>query len=214
MILFDKNSTFSITPNELKNLKEMTHHNFCSMLTTLIEPSPDTSTVQSVSLQTVGTPAAEEDDDDTTATFNEDFSNNQPEIVHLPGIFVQDEIKINDLNTLLVGIRYDYNSTHGSIFTPRLNFKKTNNKKLSTLRLSFGSGYRVAQIFTEDHAALTGARDVVFLNKLSPEKSWNFNLNYVRKIYSKQDYILNFDGFYKSLYIHTFKHPIRDLLFL
>tara|TARA_B100000686_G_scaffold52754_1_gene56605 strand:+ start:4970 stop:7267 length:2298 start_codon:yes stop_codon:yes gene_type:complete len=144
-------------------------------------------------------------DDDTTATFNEDFSNNQPEIVHLPGIFVQDEIKINDLNTLLVGIRYDYNSTHGSIFTPRLNFKKTNNKKLSTLRLSFGSGYRVAQIFTEDHAALTGARDVVFLNKLSPEKSWNFNLNYVRKIYSKQDYILNFDG---SIFKTNFSNKI------
>ena len=133
-------------------------------------------------------------DDDTTATYNENLMSNEAEIINLPGLFIQDEIKIGEYNSLLVGFRYDYNSIHGNIFTPRLNYKILNKKKSSTLRLSIGSGYRIARVFTEDHAALTGAREVVFLNDLNPEKSWNTNINFVKKIYAKQGYIINFDS--------------------
>ena len=133
-------------------------------------------------------------DDDTTATFNDVSFSNDAEITKLPGLFIQDEIKINDLNSILIGLRYDNNSIHGNIFTPRLNYKITDKEKSSILRLSIGSGYRIARVFTEDHAALTGARDVVFLNDLKPERSWNTNINYVKKIYAKQGYILDFDS--------------------
>ena len=132
-------------------------------------------------------------DDDTTATFNEILNSNQEDIYHMPGLFIQDEIKINESNTLLLGIRFDHNSLHGNIFTPRINYKLSNYDQTSILRLSFGTGYRVAQVFTEDHAALTGARDVVFLNDLEPEKSWNTNLNYVKKVYLKEGAIIDFD---------------------
>ena len=132
-------------------------------------------------------------DDDTTATFNEILNSNKEDIYHMPGLFIQDEIKINESNTLLLGIRFDHNSLHGNIFTPRINYKLSNYDQTSILRLSFGTGYRVAQVFTEDHAALTGARDVVFLNDLEPEKSWNTNLNYVKKVYLKEGAIIDFD---------------------
>ena len=132
-------------------------------------------------------------DDDTTATFNEILNLNEEDIYHMPGLFVQDEIKINESNTLLLGIRFDHNSLHGNIFTPRINYKLSNYDQTSILRLSFGTGYRVAQVFTEDHAALTGARDVVFLNDLEPEKSWNTNLNYFKKIYLEEGAIIDFD---------------------
>ena len=133
-------------------------------------------------------------DDNTTATFNEFLGINKEEITQIPGVFIQDEIKFNEQNSLLLGFRYDYNSIHGTIFTPRLNYKISNQDLSSILRISIGSGYRIAQIFTEDHAALTGARDVVFLNDLDPETSWNINLNYVYKMYLKQGHILNFDA--------------------
>ena len=133
-------------------------------------------------------------DDNTTATFNEFLGINKEEITQLPGVFIQDEIQFNEQNSLLLGFRYDYNSIHGTIFTPRLNYKISNQDLSSILRISIGSGYRIAQIFTEDHAALTGARDVVFLNDLDPERSWNINLNYVYKMYLKQGHILNFDA--------------------
>ena len=132
-------------------------------------------------------------DDDTTATFNEILNSNKEDIYHMPGLFIQDEIKINESNMLLLGIRFDHNSLHGNIFTPRINYKLSNYDQTSILRLSFGTGYRVAQVFTEDHAALTGARDVVFLNDLEPEKSWNTNLNYIKKVYLKEGAIIDFD---------------------
>ncbi len=132
-------------------------------------------------------------DDDTTATFDEVTRLNQSEKTHLPGIFVQNLIELKDTSELLLGLRYDYNSLYGNILTPRLNYKLSNKNRTSTLRLSAGSGYRVVQVFTEDHAALTGARDVVFLNDLDPERSWNVNLNYVKNIYFKQGVILDFD---------------------
>ena len=66
-------------------------------------------------------------------------------------------------------MRYDYNSLHGNIFTPRINYKWNSDNKKSIVRLSGGSGYRVANVFTEDHAALTGSREIVFLSDLNPE---------------------------------------------
>ena len=132
-------------------------------------------------------------DDDTTATYNETLFSNLPSNIHLPGIFFQDELKFNDSQSLLFGLRYDYNSLHGNIVTPRINYKLNNVDKSTILRLSFGSGYRVAQIFTEDHAALTGSRDVVFIEELNPERSWNLNANVLKKLYFKQGALLDID---------------------
>jgi outer membrane receptor for ferrienterochelin and colicins len=132
-------------------------------------------------------------DDDTTATFNEFSRTNSASVMHLPGVFVQNQVSINSNNTLLVGLRYDYNSLHGSLFTPRLNYKINNHDKTSILRISAGTGFRVAQVFTEDHASLTGAREVVFLDALDPEESWNVNINYIKKFYLQQGAILDFD---------------------
>src|SRR5690554_4143385 len=135
-------------------------------------------------------------DDNTIATEKEVDGEivNQASETYLPGIFIQDEWQFAPQQTLLMGMRYDYNSLHGSIFTPRLNYKLTSRNKMNTLRLSAGSGYRVANIFTEDHAALTGARDVVFLSEIKPETSWNGNVNYVRKFCLDNGLFLNFDA--------------------
>lgn len=129
-------------------------------------------------------------DDDTPATAAaDDLAINRPTHTSLPGVFIQDELSLNENNKVLLGMRYDYNSIHGSILTPRLNYKWSSFNKKNTLRLSFGNGYRVANVFTEDHAALTGARQVVFINDLKPETSWNGNLNYVKEIYAGNTFI-------------------------
>jgi outer membrane receptor for ferrienterochelin and colicins len=113
-------------------------------------------------------------DDNTPAT-------KEAESTWLPGIFVQDEIKISPKSQVLLGARYDYNSIHGSIFTPRFAYRFKANEN-SIFRLNAGTGFRVVNLFTEDHAALTGSRDVVIANNLNPEKSINANLNYIQKI--------------------------------
>ncbi|GAA0529530.1 TonB-dependent receptor [Chitinophaga japonensis] len=115
---------------------------------------------------------------------------------YLPGVFVQDELKLHPHHTLLLGMRYDYNSVHGNIFTPRFAYKWAPTDQ-DVLRLNFGTGYRVVSVFTEDHAALTGARTVVITEDLRPEKSWNLNLNYVKKISLNNAFLgLDMSAFY------------------
>lgn len=113
-------------------------------------------------------------DDNTTAT-------KEAESTWLPGIFVQDEITLSPKSQVLLGMRYDYNSIHGSIYTPRVAYRWKKNPN-TIFRLNAGTGFRVVNLFTEDHAALTGSRDVVIKSDLKPEQSVNVNLNYIQKI--------------------------------
>ncbi|HTF28506.1 MAG TPA: TonB-dependent receptor, partial [Flavitalea sp.] len=122
-------------------------------------------------------------DDNTTATFDTTGSRNLPDKVFLPGIFLQDEIKLNERQLLLLGIRYDYDKRHGNIVTPRLAWKLSVGPN-DIIRVNAGTGFRVVNLFTEDHAALTGAREVVIKNSLKPERSYNANINYIKKIYT------------------------------
>ncbi|MDR0194723.1 MAG: TonB-dependent receptor, partial [Myroides sp.] len=138
-------------------------------------------------------------DDNTRATgiYDENgLVKNQPQETPIPGIFIQDEWKLNDRNKLLLGYRFDYDQKHKAIHSPRLGYKFTPTKN-QALRASFGTGFRVVNVFTEDHRALTGAREVVFAEQLDPEKSYNANLNYTLKVPSNFG-VFNFDinGFY------------------
>ena len=130
-------------------------------------------------------------DDNTPATALLGLKNN-PQKTILPGIFFQDEISISKKQKLLLGFRYDYNTDHGNIYTPRFAYKlKLNNNNI--VRLNAGTGFRVVNIFTEDHAALTGARKVEIQGKLKPEKTYNVNLNYLKKIFSTKGFFIYFD---------------------
>ncbi len=130
-------------------------------------------------------------DDNTTAT----IAANE---MHLPGVFIQDQIQFNKQNTLLLGARYDNNTAHGSVFSPRLNYKWMSKNRKNTLRLTGGNGFRVVNLFTEDHAAISGTREVIVEEELNPETSWNGNLNFVKKFLFKNDAFLSLDfsGFY------------------
>ena len=124
--------------------------------------------------------------DDTPATVSSDE-------VLIPSLFVQDEFKLGKKHEVLLGARYDYDPRHGNIFTPRFayKFKPSDN---DVLRLNAGTGFRVVNLFTEDHAAIIGARDVVIEEALDPERSINVNLNYLRKFYTKSGMIFSVDA--------------------
>lgn len=133
-------------------------------------------------------------DDNSPATASADSGKaiNQPQHTKLPGIFFQDEIAFSETHKLLLGARYDYNSIHGNIFTPRIAYRWRPDHR-NIIRLNAGTGYRVVNLFTEDHAALTGARQVVVKNALKPERTYNVNLNYLKKIYRNSGTIFMID---------------------
>lgn len=138
-------------------------------------------------------------DDNTRATGIYDdngFVQNKAQKTPILGLFLQDEWSLTKNQKLLLGYRFDYDQTHGGIHSPRIGYKLSVNKN-SALRASFGTGFRVVNVFTEDHRALSGAREVVFAEVLKPEKSYNMNLNYNVKM--PTDFgLVNFDvnGFY------------------
>lgn len=123
--------------------------------------------------------------DNTTAT-------TKAEKTKIYSLFLQDEIKLTQNKSLLLGSRYDYNNNHGSIFTPRIAYKWKPNKN-SVFRINAGTGFRVVNLFTEEHAALTGSRNVIITEDLKPEKSYNLNLNYLTKIHFKNGLLTIFD---------------------
>jgi outer membrane receptor for ferrienterochelin and colicins len=122
----------------------------------------------------------------------------------IPSLFLQDEIDLAKKHSLLLGLRYDYDARHGSIYTPRTAYrwKITGN---DILRFNAGTGFRVVNLFTEEHAALTGARDVIVTEELDPERSINFNLNYLKKIYADNG---TFWGFDASVFYTRFSNAI------
>nr|WP_299071075.1 TonB-dependent receptor [uncultured Allomuricauda sp.] len=131
-------------------------------------------------------------DDNTPATESADE-------VWIPSLFVQDELKLAKKHSLLGGIRYDYDQRHGNIFTPRAAYKwKISDNDI--FRINAGTGFRVVNLFTEDHAALTGAREVIISEELKPERSVNVNLNYLKKIYMDNGTFAGIDA--SAFYTH------------
>jgi outer membrane receptor for ferrienterochelin and colicins len=135
-------------------------------------------------------------DDNTPATASADGKINQPANTPLPGVFVQDEWTITKRHKVLGGYRYDYDRNHGHVHSPRVAYKFSPSDN-HIVRTSFGTGFRVVNLFTEDHAALTGSREVVITERLNPERSYNGNLNYIWNV-PADDYYLSLDitGFY------------------
>ena len=109
-------------------------------------------------------------------TFMDSTLANINERKFIPALFVQDEITLNRKWSSLLGIRTDYHDEHGFIFSPRLNLK-FKPKTYTTFRLNAGTGFRLVNLFTEDHAFLTGSREVLVVEDLKPEESYNINLN-------------------------------------
>ncbi|OYU84623.1 MAG: TonB-dependent receptor [Flavobacterium sp. BFFFF2] len=95
-------------------------------------------------------------------------------------LFMQDDWNWNQKTGAVLGMRLDYHSAHGYIYTPRMAIK-WKPSPLSVLRWNIGTGFRVVNVFSEDHQALSGGRTVTFEGTLKPETSYNTHLNYLLK---------------------------------
>ncbi len=117
-------------------------------------------------------------DDNTVATQQQVHGRtvNRPDNQFVSGIFVQDEWSPNNNLTILPGIRLDRYPTHGIVLAPRLSVKYKPGE-WTTLRGNFGTGFRTVNLFTEDHAFITGQREVEIVETLLPERSYNGSLN-------------------------------------
>lgn len=112
-------------------------------------------------------------DDNTILTRGSlDTSQTAPQIEYMPGIFIQQERKWNNQWKTLLAWRTDLQKNHGLIHSPRLSIQYKRNEQ-TQYRIGVGRGFRVVNVFTEDHAALTGDRKIKIEEALNPESSIN-----------------------------------------
>lgn len=125
---------------------------------------------------------------------------------HTAGLFLQDEITLDSLSKhkLLLGFRGDYNNVYNFIPSPRVAYKWAPSYKF-IFRLNAGTGFRIVNVFTEDHAALTGARKVVFTDKIKPEQSYNATLNFIYKMKANKSSMIIWDA---SVFYYYFTNKI------
>lgn len=108
--------------------------------------------------------------DNTTATllYTDEQEEEAPEIFTMPGIFADLNFK-KQFTGLNAGIRADYHPVHGLIPTYRMGLLVKDGNH--SFRIQHGTAFRVVNLFAEEHAALSGAREVVVTSALKPERS-------------------------------------------
>lgn len=127
---------------------------------------------------------------------NQYLDNGSSDNRFIPGVFAQYEQIFSSSIRGLTGLRIDHFEDHGFIFSPRMNLKFSAADH-TTIRLNSGTGFRIVNLFTEEHEALSGSRQVVITENLNPERSYNATLN-LNQIFDIGISVLNldFDAFY------------------
>jgi outer membrane receptor for ferrienterochelin and colicins len=128
--------------------------------------------------------------DDNTILTRESTDTNKTQIRRdiIPGIFIQDEWKFNTRWKILLAMRFDYDFKQGLVASPRSSLQFKANEQ-TQYRLGAGRGFRVVNVFTEDHAALTGDRKIQFAENLNPESTINSFLSLDHIFFLKNSYI-------------------------
>ncbi|HRO46684.1 TonB-dependent receptor [Agriterribacter sp.] len=116
-------------------------------------------------------------------TSGETFLYTRNEII--PGAFFEYTYTTPFNLSVIAGLRADHHNYFGWITTPRLNLKYDFTEK-TNVRISAGSGFRMANIFSENTAAFVSSRQYRVINPtqsfgygLDPEKAWTVGINFL-----------------------------------
>lgn len=106
--------------------------------------------------------------------------------LQVPGIFAEHTAKFLDEKLVwIAGARLDRHQDFGAYFTPRT-MLKYDFLPGHVLRASAGTGWRQVNLFSENITILASSRDVVWEEKLKPEKAFNWGANYTHTLNGQQ----------------------------
>lgn len=89
------------------------------------------------------------------------------------GAYAQYTFNADSKLLLMGGVRYDYSTDYGSMFTPRLH-ARWNISDALTWNVSAGRGYRAPHIMAENAFLLASSRVLIFDPDVRQEEAWNF----------------------------------------
>lgn len=90
-----------------------------------------------------------------------------------PGVYAQYTFNHDSRLLLMGGVRYDYSSRYGSMFTPRVHARWNISDPIS-VHASAGKGYRTPHAIADNSSLLASSREIVIDNDLKQEEGWNF----------------------------------------
>lgn len=89
------------------------------------------------------------------------------------GAYAQYTFNLDGHLVAMGGLRYDYSSIHGSLFTPRLHVRYNPSEQFS-FNVSAGKGYRSPHPLADLNYLLASSRTLVIERNLPMESAWNF----------------------------------------
>lgn len=95
------------------------------------------------------------------------------EIEGVTGVYGQYTFNADSKLLLMGGMRYDYSTLYGSMFTPRVH-ARWNVSDAVSLHASAGRGYRAPHIMAENAFLLASSRKFVFETGVHQEEAWNY----------------------------------------
>ncbi len=113
--------------------------------------------------------------DQNNSLFRDSIFNNTNTV---PGVFLEYNYKPTERTTVMAGIRYDFSSMHGNIYSPRFHVKHDLSDHF-TFRASMGKGYRTSYAISENSNLLASSRRFVFEEKIQQEEAWNYGASLV-----------------------------------
>lgn len=93
------------------------------------------------------------------------------------GVYAQYTYKLDELFTLMAGLRWDRSTRYGAFWTPRLHLKYSPSGWF-TIRASAGKGYRTPHALAENVSLLASGRHVYIDPNLQQEEAWNYGASF------------------------------------
>jgi len=116
-----------------------------------------------------------------TDTLKRAYAGNYNKLETVPGVFAENTMFFLDSKiTWIAGVRGDLSQDENFVITPRT-LLKYNLSKEAAIRASVGTGWRTANVFSENIGLLVSSKDIIFEEELNPEKALNWGLNYTHK---------------------------------
>jgi outer membrane receptor protein involved in Fe transport len=131
----------------------------------------------------------------------------------IPGIFGEYTYSLEEKFTFIVGVREDYNSRYGWLFTPRANVRYNILEEL-VLRGSVGRGYRSPNVIADNIGLLATSRkfNLAEVNNLDIERAWNYggNISAYIPVWNEKTLTISLDYFHTQFQNQAVIDPERD----
>ncbi|MCC5921258.1 MAG: TonB-dependent receptor [Cyclobacteriaceae bacterium] len=127
-------------------------------------------------------------DTDLLRTFDGSYNR----LENIPGVYAENTLNLyNNQLTWIAGMRLDHHNEYGKAFTPRTTIKY-DLSPTTIIRGNVGTGWRTVNLFSENIGLLASSRNIVFTERLLPERALNYGVNLMQRFESGDEDLVGY----------------------